>query len=521
MERADRKQTPCGLGQAGSSDSWLFAQALLGKSVAPAPVGCAGARTEHERLNRLAQFSTVHERELRELWRVGADARRGREQLEWLAAISEEHASKLRGLAEGRSAGSGMQTGSADSPTWEEWDSTDHPRLGGPPNAGWFASAGRGSGASPGSNASDPSRWYLPSDEKGKWLGKKGESKFRLKKPVDVNGKLVRDIEYHNGVPVLDKFVLPGKTATIVLTGDSDLDIKHATEAWQKLNPGKELPKKATFHHDLLHATEHIEMVDGKKTKVLVGKMHLIPSEANKLVFHQGSASAAKKYYEGLGASTMSAIKRLAKEEASIAGKEGSIVLRAAGNIKPGRVAKGLLPFVGRNVARAIPIVGTGLAILEFADNVEAHGLDGALVRTVPVLGSLVSAHDLGTDLAKEITDDANAGAAEHERELNDPVDRSIELANDQTIDAFNELAPQIKVTNQRQSEHEPLVDPHEIADALKIYRGKMQQANLLAIEGAPGFDYDAAAARNKRELRQRLQQASQKNAPRTELPAM
>ena len=76
-----------------------------------------------------------------------------------------------------------------------------------------------------------------------------------------------------------------------------------AKEAWKKLNPGKALPEEAIFHHDLLHATEHIETINGKKTKVIVGKMHLVPSDIHEVIFHQGSASVAKKYYEGLGKS--------------------------------------------------------------------------------------------------------------------------------------------------------------------------------------------------------------------------
>ena len=94
-------------------------------------------------------------------------------------------------------------------------------------------------------------------------MGKKGDSTFRLKTPVEVNGKFVRDVKYHKGAPVLDELALLGKTATIILTGDREKDIRHAENAWKKLNPGKELPANSTFHRDLLNATEHIAMKSG------------------------------------------------------------------------------------------------------------------------------------------------------------------------------------------------------------------------------------------------------------------
>ena len=40
------------------------------------------------------------------------------------------------------------------------------------------------------------SKWYLPGDERGEWLGEKGNSKFRLKKPIDANGKLVKELSF-------------------------------------------------------------------------------------------------------------------------------------------------------------------------------------------------------------------------------------------------------------------------------------------------------------------------------------
>jgi len=499
-----------------------------------------------------------------------AKARHDRELLEFVAAISgkPEHERALRALlqneAEERAAQGKQQQPSEAEVTQEVWDSSKHPRGGFSQNRGWWSpTGGAGSGAPADRGDSTTSHfatwrsapttnklaaptgsdaltagaspetflaaandahgarksaaatdWYVPSDDKGTWLGKKGESTFRLKTPVDVNGKLIRDIEYHKGVPVLDKFALLGRAPTIIMTGDSETDIQHAKDAWKKLNPGKELPKNSTFHHDLLHATDHIQMVDGKKTKIVIGKMQLVPRTVNDAVSHQGTASVAKRFYEGLDPDTMAAIKRLSKEQASLAGTGKDFVARAAKKIKPGTIAKRLAPLVGRTVLRAIPLISTGLAVLEFADNVEAHGLGGAVARATPVLGDLISAHDLGTDLAKEIANDANAKADAHLKSLNASVNQAHDEANQQTLDAFRELAPQIKVTNSPDYGSGRLVDPQEVTDALTEYRNAMLIANHLRIAKQKGFDYNAAAARNKENLKRALERASQKRAP-------
>ena len=426
------------------SEAWLFAQAILGKPIPDPDTAATRAREEREQLERLARFSRRHAGELRKLERTEAEGRRIRESLIWAAGISAEAQAKLRKLLREEAEAAEAQQ------RWEryyedylaritEWN-PDQPRQPkGTPEGGQWAPKGGGGGggaaSGPGGriagsaehiapNPSDPSRWYLPSEAKGEWLGVKGESTFRLKTPVEVNGKLVHDIQFTNKVPILDKFALPGNTATIILTGDHTTDIRHAEEAWRNLNPGKELPTNATFHHDLLHATEQTVTIDGKKTKVLVGKMQLVPKDINRAVFHEGSASVAKKYYQGLGVDVGS-VARLAKEEARLAGKSRTVVARAVGKIKPGQIAKGIAPLVGRSIARAIPIVGSGLAILEFADNVEAHGIGGAVARATPVLGDLIAAHDLGSELAKQIRDDADAAAGEAQRQLNEPSRRA------------------------------------------------------------------------------------------------
>jgi hypothetical protein len=419
-----------------------------------------------------------------------------------------------------------------------DWDPAKHPRGGFPQNRGMFSTTWgpKGSSKAPSgqepklpsmgdatlqgvtqgvapSDPSKPSRWYLPSDNKGSWSGEKGNSKFRLKTPLSVGSELVYEIEYQNNLPVLERHAVAGKSVSVILTGDSKKDIANAKTAWQKLNPAESLPGKTTFHHDLLHVVEETVEINGRKTKVLVGKMHLIPTSIHQLVFHEGSASVAYKFYKGLG-TNVDAVKRLASQEAAVAHETKGLVASAAKKIVPGKIAKGILPFIGRNVIRAIPLISSGLAILEFAENAEAHGIGGAAARAVPVLGDLISAHDLGSDLAKQITDEAIAAMVASYKKNNAEVADAWEKANQQTLDAFNELAPQIEVTNDGYDNGE-LVDADEIAAALKLYRGRMQENNLLRTARAPGFNFDAASAEAKRNLRQRLIEASQKRAPK------
>lgn len=514
-----------------------FAAAILGKPVPATSATAQSSREQRAQLEWLALISPKHADELRKLKSAEDKARRDRELLVWAAGISHEAESKLRKLlreeAEAREA---QVQWDGYSTSIQEWNEADHPRqpkgttTGGEwaPKGGGGAggkAAGAGGQAKAGGKAtkgvssttvsqSDPSRWYLPSDAKGQWVGAKGDSAFRLHTPIEANGKLVHEIEFTKGVPVLDKHALPGNVATIILTGEHKTDIQHAKEAWRKLNPGKKLPADATFHHDLLHVTEEVVTIDGQRTKVLVGKMQLIPTELNATVSHQGSASVAKKFYHSQNTDVRS-VARLAKEEAGLAGKSKTIVSRALPKIKPGKIAKGIAPLVGRSIVRAIPIVGSGLAIFEFADNAEAHGIGGAVARATPVLGDLISAHDLGSDLAKQIRDEADAAARHGLSELNKPSRDAWEQADAQTIAAYQELAPQIQVTNEPGSaDGGGLVDAGEIAAALRAYREDMQNANLRRNAKIKGFNYNAAAAYHKQQLRKRLERASQKNRP-------
>lgn len=335
---------------------------------------------------------------------------------------------------------------------------------------------------------------------------------------MEINGRLVRDIGYHRGIPILDKHAIAGHTVSVVLTGDSQMDIRNAKMAWQKLNPGKKFPDDTIFHHDLLHVAEETTKINGKKTKVLVGKMHLVPRDLHKTVFHEGSASVARKFYQGLG-TDVNAIKGLALAEAKNAGKAGSLVSRAASKILPRKLIKGVLPFVGRSVVRALPLIGTGISLLEFPENVQAHGLVGAAARATPVLGDLLAAHGLGSELAKQIRDEANAAADAHLRELNKPVADAWQKATEQMLQAYNDLAPNIRVTNNYGPNG--LVDAREISEALQAYRAEMQHANLLKAHNASGFNFAKAAKDAKQRLADRLTAACQRNAAAPHRPAL
>ena len=120
--------------------------------------------SERELLEWAASFSPRAEAELCRLRWAEAEAKekaqRGRELLEFVVSISgkPEHERELRTLlrkeAEEQEAREREQRLAEAWPAQEAWDAAKHPRLGGPPNAGWWASNG---GTGGGSHApSDP-----------------------------------------------------------------------------------------------------------------------------------------------------------------------------------------------------------------------------------------------------------------------------------------------------------------------------------------------------------------------------
>ena len=111
----------------------------------------AEARRERENLEWLAQFSTRHADELRSLLREEAEAKAAaiaeREQLEWMAQFSTRHADELRHLlreeADARQAKEDLLRFAESLNTQEaQWDPAKHPRGGFPQNHGWWSPAG-------------------------------------------------------------------------------------------------------------------------------------------------------------------------------------------------------------------------------------------------------------------------------------------------------------------------------------------------------------------------------------------
>jgi hypothetical protein len=139
------------------TEAWLFAQVILGKPLPRIVRPEARAQAKREELERLAQFSTEHAEKLRALESAEAEARRERENLEWAASISPRAEGILRALerkeAEEREAWSRAEA-FVEKSLGETWDPSKHPRLGGSPNAGWWATTGGSGNDTPKATAS-------------------------------------------------------------------------------------------------------------------------------------------------------------------------------------------------------------------------------------------------------------------------------------------------------------------------------------------------------------------------------
>jgi hypothetical protein len=80
------------------SEAWLFAQAILGKPIPRIVSARARAKAKREELKRLAEYSSRHAADLRQLEAAEAQARQDRETLEWAAQICDFAAGKLRAI---------------------------------------------------------------------------------------------------------------------------------------------------------------------------------------------------------------------------------------------------------------------------------------------------------------------------------------------------------------------------------------------------------------------------------------
>jgi hypothetical protein len=135
------------------SEAWLFAQALLGRPIPRLVSPATRAKAHRAQLEWLAQISTRHEQELRELQAAERKAQHGREILKWAAQISTEAEKKLRAIeqAEARERRAWQAAEQfARAQALVEWDEADHPRAAKGTSIGgqWVGKGGGAVGAS-------------------------------------------------------------------------------------------------------------------------------------------------------------------------------------------------------------------------------------------------------------------------------------------------------------------------------------------------------------------------------------
>lgn len=336
----------------------------------------------------------------------------------------------------------------------------------------------------------------------GKWVkGVEGNGLYRLDKPIRLStGPVVKEIPYQDGLPIFDKWAVKGEDVVIAITGEHGFDQPQALKAW-KDHTGKTQPKKRhVFHHDGLST----KIGEHRGKKIFTSRMQLVPEELNRLA-HVGSAKMARD----LGV------------DPGIAREVNDLAIEGKGPL--GRIRKRLLKQVGERLKllrKGIPIIGGALTLIFFTDDVEAHGVGGALVRATPLLGDLVGAYDLGNELAAKIREEANQQLQEAYADANDPARFAHAAARRQTAAAFNELAKAIRVTKYMQ--------PNEIAEAVqepllgfygevfliysKMYRGGTVTDPRGAVPTTTEKAIEVRMRRAKealnRELRNKLQQA-------------
>ena len=221
MDRNFRKPARDEADASPPSESWLFAQALLGKPIPNPASAQADARAKREHLEWLASFSTEHAAQLRRLQSEEAEARHQRELLQWLATFSTEHERELRRLqareAEAIDAQASWERFYEDySASLAEWAEVDHPRSpkGTPDGGQWVAMAGGSGGVTGGSaqvskTGAEPTeqskipatKSQLPADRRGTWVsGTKGHGAFRYNDSIENReaGLVGKEIRFEN-----------------------------------------------------------------------------------------------------------------------------------------------------------------------------------------------------------------------------------------------------------------------------------------------------------------------------------
>ncbi|REK06732.1 MAG: hypothetical protein DWQ37_22035 [Planctomycetota bacterium] len=251
----------------------------------------------------------------------------------------------------------------------------------------------------------------------------------KLEKPITIGktGEVVTHIEFRNGFPVLDKWALPNQDVTIAITGNPDFDRIEARKAWKHTHG--DVPQKVVFHHD----GNFTELGKHKNHRIMAGRMQMLPGEFHRVLKHKGSASLARFHYLN---------EKVAREVNELA-RKGKGPLVALQRRLAQRVTRSL------RIGRVVPIVGGLITLYFFAEDVEAHGLGGAVVRATPLLGDIVSAADLGRELAAEIRAAARRRIKDAEDRANLPVKAAQRDAAEATSAAFIEIARTLPVTKE------------------------------------------------------------------------
>lgn len=311
-------------------------------------------------------------------------------------------------------------------------------------------------------NAGGPPRGRLPRSD-GNWDGARGTSVWRPNHPIKLkNGITITKVPYRDGMPVFDEW--SKGDVKIAITGEPGFDRSNALRAWQA-NGGGKLPDDYVFHHDGL-TTETIRY---KGRDVLVGRMQLVPAGLNRRVPHIGSAAAAR-FFAG---KDKRELKRLAKEINEMA-------LKGIGPLtKVAKRFKSLLAKGAKRIGRIVPLVGGVLVILDFTEDAEAHGIGGALIRSTPLLGDVVTLYDVASDLADEIKSGADQEFQDNLERINKTSREAHRAAASVTLQVFNDIARRVHVTN-------PYFDAQALRKPIENYYETVRALLFLRLENRP-----------------------------------
>jgi predicted nucleic acid-binding Zn-ribbon protein len=259
-------------------------------------------------------------------------------------------------------------------------------------------------------------------------------------------------------MPVFDKW--SKGEVTIALTGQHGFDRTEAIKAWTANGGGSF--KGYVFHHDGLVLSK----ITFKGTELPVGRMQLVPEQLNKLA-HVGSASQAK----GMIVDEARA-RDLVREVNELSIRNQGPLRKIAGRF----MSK--LPKVAKRIVRtAIPVIGGLLVIIDFSENAEAHGVGGAIIRGVPLLGDVVNVYDVASDLATAIEEEADESVRGNQERANQATREATKAAATLTVEEFDKLSKQIRITN-------PYFEAGSLQEPLEALYNDMHTLILLQREG-------------------------------------